>query len=59
MVFKQLTRDVELDSVLGEALMCHSLVKLEEVYGDGFSDDRLLEGAEKVWRRIEEWSICS
>ena len=45
-----------LDSVLGEALMCHSLGKLEEVYGDGFSDDRLLEGAEKVWRQIEEWS---
>ena len=57
--FKQLTRDVGLDSVLGEALMCHSLGKLEAVYGDGFSDERLLEGAEKVWRRIEEWSICS
>ena len=54
--FKQLTRDVGLDSVLGEALMCHSLGKLEETYGDGFADDTLLEGAEKVWKQIEEWS---
>ena len=35
--------------------MCHSLGKLEEIYGDDFSDDRLLEGAEKVWRKIERW----
>ena len=53
--FKQLTRDVGLDSMLGEALMCHSLGKLEETYGDGFADDTLLEGAEKVWKQIGEW----
>ena len=52
--FKQLSRDVGLYPVLGEALMCHSLGKLEETYGDGFADDNLLEGAEKVWRQVEE-----
>jgi len=42
--------------VLGGVLMCHSLGKLEEVFGDGIFDDRLLKESEKVWRKIEEWS---
>jgi hypothetical protein len=52
--FKRVSRMAKLDHVLQEALLTHALKKLEKTYGgDAFPDERLLDGAEKVWKEID------
>ena len=53
--WKRLSREVGLDSVLGEAMLGHSLKGLEGTYGDGFSVEALRRGAEKVWTPLDDW----
>ena len=55
--WKRLSREAELDSVLGEAFLGHSLKGLEGTYGDGFSVDALRRGAQKVWRILDTWRL--
>jgi hypothetical protein len=51
--FKRVSRAAKLDNVLQEALLTHGLKQLEKTYGgDAFPDQRLLNGAEKVWKEI-------
>jgi hypothetical protein len=52
--FKRVSRLAKLDHVLQEVLLNHGLKKLEKTYGgDAFPDERLLDGAEKVWKEID------
>lgn len=53
--FKRVNRAAKLDHVLQEALHTHGLKQLEKTYGgDAFPDQRLLDGAEKVWKEVDQ-----
>jgi hypothetical protein len=53
--FKRVSRLAKLDHVLQEVLLTHGLKKLEKTYGgDAFPDERLLDGAQTVWKQIDQ-----
>lgn len=53
--FKRVCREVGLEDNLSKALMTHKLPGMDSIYGNGYPDKPLIEGAEKVWKEIEPW----
>ena len=54
--FKRVCREVGLEDNLSKALMTHKLPGMDSIYGNGYPDKPLVEGAKKVWKEMAMWS---